>query len=337
MAKRFRYGSFAGCLATGLAIATVITASDLPRSRAVAQQNSQGNFPDTQNHWAKPFIAALTQRNILKGYPDGTYRPNRPVEREEFAAIIREAFNQKREKQIASGSVYRDVPDGYWAEAAIKEAYEMGFMSGYPGNTFRPRQPVTRAEALTSLARNLELRQRVPSTAQNTVPGQQAQAVGQSTAQQSTAQQRTRRPIVLPLAALSLMQPLMRATAAPAVAQPVRSNPQAAARPQQKAARIPASTTLRSYYDDANRIPEYAINPVAAVTRAGIVVNHPNQRLLKPTQPATRGEMAAFIHQALVNQGQLPPLTENVAASRYIVGRDAIRSNNSPQSNSSSQ
>lgn len=326
MTKRFRYASFAGYLATGLTIATIIAVSDLPRSIAVAQQNSQGNFPDTQNHWAKPFIDTLTQRDILRGYPDGTYRPDRPVEREEFAAIIREAFDQKREKQIASGSVYQDVPNGYWAEAAIKEAYEMGFMSGYPGNTFRPRQPVSRAEALTSLARNLELRQRVPSTAQNTlVPGQQAQS-----AQQATVQQRTRRSIVLPLAALSLMQPLIKPATAVAGAQPIPANPQAAAQPKQNVAQIPASTTLKSYYDDANQIPQYAINPVAAVTRAGIVVNHPNQRLLKPKQPATRGEMAAFIHQALVNQGQLPPLTENVAASRYIVGRNA-RSNNPPQ------
>lgn len=309
MIKGVHYLSRVG-LATGITIAAVVPV-------VVAQQNAQGNFPDTQNYWAKPFIAALAQRNVVHGYPDGTYRPDRPVEREEFAAIIREAFNQKPERQISSGSAYRDVPKGYWAAPAIKEAYEMGFMTGYPDNTFRPGQPVTRAEALTSLARNLELSQRVPSTDQNAAaPAQQNQAAAQSTPRQQ------RRPIVLPIAALSLMQPLMNVPAVRAATQPAQVKAQAASTP--KAAQVSASTTLKSYYDDADQIPRYARDAIASVTRAGVVVNHPNQRLLRPNQPTTRGEMAAFIHQALVNKGQVPALANNATA-KYIVGRDTER------------
>jgi hypothetical protein len=241
------------------------------------------------------------------------------MEREEFAAIIREAFEQGRERQIPSGSAFRDVPNGYWAAPAIEEAHEMGFLAGYPDNTFRPGQPISRAEVLTSLARNLELSKRVPSTAQNAAaPAQQKQATAQS-ATQSPRQQR--RQIVFPIAALSLMQPLMNASAARAATQPAQANPQAATTPQKSAsAQVPANTTLESYYDDADQIPQFARDAIASVTRAGVVVNHPNQRRLRPNQPATRGETAAFIHQALVNKGQVPPLTDN-AASRYIVGQ----------------
>jgi hypothetical protein len=67
MNKGLQYLSLAGCLAAGTAIAAIVPV-------VVAQQNSPGNFPDTQNYWAKPFIAALAQRDVVNGYPDGTRR-----------------------------------------------------------------------------------------------------------------------------------------------------------------------------------------------------------------------------------------------------------------------
>ncbi|MHC5832333.1 MAG: S-layer homology domain-containing protein, partial [Nostoc sp.] len=45
-------------------------------------------FSDIQSHWAKASILAAAKLNILKGYVDGTFRPNAPVTRAEFAAII---------------------------------------------------------------------------------------------------------------------------------------------------------------------------------------------------------------------------------------------------------
>lgn len=102
---------------------------------------------------AQPFIAGLAERNIVKGYPDGTYRREESVDRDEFASILQAAFNQPTERRIASGSVYKDVPQEYWAATQIESAYQMGFMAGYPGGYFRPQQPVTKVEALVSLAR----------------------------------------------------------------------------------------------------------------------------------------------------------------------------------------
>nr|WP_202895609.1 S-layer homology domain-containing protein [Iningainema tapete] len=258
-----------------------------------AAPESAANFPDTKNHWAQPFIEALAERKIITGYPDGTYRPNKSVARDEFAAIIRQAFNQNRERQIASGTVYKDVPAGYWAAAPIEEAYETGFMHGYPGGYFRPKQPVTRVEALVSLTQNLDLH-----SSANQVPAQ-------------TTRRTARNLFLLPLPMTTLMQPIMTAKAtAKTVPQP------------------PVSTVVSNYYADAEKIPQYAVDEVAKATQAAIVVNHPNTRILNPNQAATRGAVAAFVHQALVNQGRLEPIKSTTAASNYIVGRSKISDSN---------
>ncbi|MGF1672503.1 MAG: S-layer homology domain-containing protein, partial [Rivularia sp. (in: cyanobacteria)] len=69
-----------------------------------AQTAPQSTFPDVPaDYWAQPFIRGLAERNIITGYPDCTYRPKQALERDEFAAIIRKAFDQDREKQIESG------------------------------------------------------------------------------------------------------------------------------------------------------------------------------------------------------------------------------------------
>ncbi|NEQ24646.1 MAG: S-layer homology domain-containing protein [Microcoleus sp. SIO2G3] len=83
----------------------------------------------------------------------------------------------------------------------------------------------------------------------------------------------------------------------------------------------PASFTVSNYYVDAQKIPYYAVDDVAAATKANIVVNYPNQQILNPNQPATRGDIAAFIYQALVAQGKIEQLPSSVEASNYIVGR----------------
>jgi hypothetical protein len=173
----------------------------IPQSVIAAPERAT-NFPDTQNHWAQPFITRLAERNIITGYPDGTYRPNQSVDRDEFAAIIRQAFNQNKERTIPSGSVYKDVPANYWAAEPIEEAYEMGFMHGYPGEYFRPKQPVSRVEALVSLSQNLNL-----------------------TTAQTARRQTTRRRFFFPLAMTTLMQPLMTAKATNKTVSPLQNAP----------------------------------------------------------------------------------------------------------------
>ncbi|MFQ4144409.1 S-layer homology domain-containing protein [Chlorogloeopsis sp. ULAP02] len=272
--------------------------------RTYAQNSTQTVFPDVEpNYWAQPFIRGLALRNVITGYPDGTYRPEQTIERDEFAAIIRQAFDQQPVRQIASGAVYKDVPANYWATNAIEEAYQQGFMAGYPGGYFRPRQEVTKVEAIVALTRGLDL---TPAT---------------STAPATTAprrQQRAKRPILFfPLAITSLMQPLM-VPPAQAETPPTTAS---TATPQR-----PASVLISETYKDANQIPQYAVGSVATATQKNIVVNYPNSNVLNPNQPATRAEVAALIYQTLVAQGKIEPIAINTPAYQYIV-----RTNNTSQ------
>ena len=278
--------------------------ASLPNS--VAAQTA--NFSDTSDHLAQPFIARLADRNIVTGYPDGTYRPNSSVDRDEFAAIVRDAFDQSKERSISSGSAFKDVPQGYWAAPAIKEAYETGFLSGYPGGYFRPRQPVSKVEAIASLARNLELQKAAQTPQQSAAP---------VPSNQPTRPQQPK-GLMFPMASTALLAPLIRpVVAAAANTQPNAATPVTPNKTSQLKTQSP-SALVKQYYQDANRIPAYAVDEVAAATRAGIVVNHPNVRVLNPNHPATRGEMAALIYQALVSQGRAEPISDQPTV-QYIV------------------
>jgi uncharacterized lipoprotein YddW (UPF0748 family) len=114
-------------------------------------------FSDIQNHWARLFIEGLATRGIISGFPDGTFQPNRAMTRAQFAAVIQKALP----KPVKRPNVpFVDVPATHWAAAAIQNAYQTGFMSGYPGNRFLPENSIARMEALISLVAGLE----IPST-----------------------------------------------------------------------------------------------------------------------------------------------------------------------------
>lgn len=108
------------------------------------------------DYWATPFIQALAQRNVIAGFPDGTFKPNQAVTRAQFAAMIQKAFNQNSVRQLPAGG-FSDVPANFWAADAIREAYETGFMSGYPGNVFLPNQQIPRVQAIVAITSGLGL------------------------------------------------------------------------------------------------------------------------------------------------------------------------------------
>ncbi len=112
------------------------------------------SFSDTQNHWASPFIAGLRDRGTVSGFGDGTFRPERPMTRAEFAAILQKAFTRPLVRQSVP---FFDVPATFWASAAIQNAFETGFLSGFPNRLFLPQNNITRVQALVSLAAGLGL------------------------------------------------------------------------------------------------------------------------------------------------------------------------------------
>jgi hypothetical protein len=127
----------------------------LQPSRGTAAQLAQARtFPDIQGNWARSFIEALAERGVIKGFPDGTFRPDDPVTRAQFAAMIRQAFPQTPKRQ---GISFVDVPANYWGAEAIQVAYRTGFLEGYPNNVFNPEQNIPRVQVLVSLVTGLEL------------------------------------------------------------------------------------------------------------------------------------------------------------------------------------
>jgi hypothetical protein len=121
------------------------------------QTTAQPPLSDISSNWASPFIQALATNNIIAGYPDGTFRPYRVVNRANFAAMLQKAFpNQKQVKQ-ASACIFADVPAKYWARAAIQNACQAGIMAGYPGELFRPTKYISKVQAVVALAEVLNL------------------------------------------------------------------------------------------------------------------------------------------------------------------------------------
>ncbi|MCL6753412.1 fasciclin domain-containing protein [Nostoc sp. CCCryo 231-06] len=111
----------------------------------------------SSDYWARPFIQALADNNVISGFPDGSFRPNQGVTRAEFAALIQKAFpNQNRVRQLSAGG-FSDVPAGYWAASAIQNAYEIGFLAGYPGNVFRPSEQIPKVQAIVAVTNGLGL------------------------------------------------------------------------------------------------------------------------------------------------------------------------------------
>ncbi|ACC80832.1 S-layer homology domain-containing protein [Nostoc punctiforme] len=170
-------------------------------------------------------------------------------------------------------------------------------MTGYPGGYFRPNQSVSKVEAIVALNKGLNLTTgtsavTVPTVIQGVVP------------QKSTGKAVKRR--IMPLAFTTLMQPLLISKAPAVVANAINLN-------------RPASFIITNTYADANNIPQYAVGDVAAATKANIVVNYPNPKVLNPSKPATRGEITALVYKTLVSQGKIEPISTNLPANQYIV------------------
>ena len=119
------------------------------------------SFPDTPNHWAAPFIQMLRDRRIVNGFPDGTFRPDRPMTRAEYAVILQAALQQPQKR---SYTPFVDVDANFWATPAIIWAYETNFLSGFPGGRFRPQANVTRIQIIVSLVSGLRVHTLVDQT-----------------------------------------------------------------------------------------------------------------------------------------------------------------------------
>jgi hypothetical protein len=94
-----------------------------------------------------PYINFLFQKGLVKGYPDSTFRPEKTISRGEIATLLVKACGLSPYKP--KSPTFKDVPPNHWAHQIIETAAKAGMVKGYPDGTFRPNNPVTRAEAAT--------------------------------------------------------------------------------------------------------------------------------------------------------------------------------------------
>jgi hypothetical protein len=139
---------------TATLMALSVTIGTLAPLITAAPSFAQTTFSDvSSNYWAAQFIQQLSQRGVIAGFPDGSFRPEEAVTRAQFAAMVNKAFQKAQQRSPIS---FTDVPSNYWASSAIGQAYNIGFLSGYPGNRFEPNQAIPRQQVLVSLANGLE-------------------------------------------------------------------------------------------------------------------------------------------------------------------------------------
>ncbi|MGB2925477.1 MAG: S-layer homology domain-containing protein [Limnothrix sp.] len=203
----------------------------------VSAQRSPTNLQDVNGHWAQLCIQHLHQRKIVTGYPDQTFRPNEPVTRTEFAAMLNRAFSEQ--PTLRSQREYVDLDETYWGLIPIYRATQTGFMEGYPDGSFAPTKNIPRYEVLLALVSGLSYSP--------------------------------------------------------------QGDPQ---------------SIIPQYYEDANLLPKFAYPAIAAATEQQLVVNYPNVKQLQPKQWASRAEVASFLCRALKTTGTVP--------AKYVAGDSTL-------------
>lgn len=130
---------------------SIPTASVAPGS--VPQTGTQSSrFTDTNGHWAQSQIEELANKNVISGYPDGTFAPDKNVTRAEFAKMIMSYAGLGGQ---ADSMNFTDVNISDWFYAYISGAVSNGLINGISDSQFAPNTPITRQDACVIIYRYL--------------------------------------------------------------------------------------------------------------------------------------------------------------------------------------
>lgn len=210
---------FAGVMYQAL---VAINRADAIASNYIVQPNLTAvQFTDLDLHWAKDFVLSMAMQDYVRGYGDGSFKPNDPITRAQFAVIAARSINPSPR---VTTQAFSDVPNTHWAKAAIDQVVSGGFLVGDFSGKFYPDQKMTRLQLVQALVAGLSL------------SGGNAATLNKLT--------------------------------------------------------------------DRSSIPASAQNTVAAAIQNRIVVNFPDVNQFTPNRDATRGEVVAMINQALSRSGR---------------------------------
>lgn len=138
---------------TGLTDGTYRPDATITRAEAVTmigralklnKTNTNYHFSDVpKDSFAAGYINSAYELGYIKGVNASEFRPNDPIKRGDMAVIMQSAFKLAGTQQAD----FKDVPKAMYYYDAIQAAYATKVVKGYADNTFRPKNPITRAES----------------------------------------------------------------------------------------------------------------------------------------------------------------------------------------------
>ncbi len=115
-------------------------------------------FIDSNAHWARPQIDHLNSRELISGYPDGSYHPDAYVSREEYVTLLIKAIHKETEaEQLLKGDCAFQDAEGRWSSGYIELARELSIARGNGQGMFLPGTYISREEAVTMLVNCLKV------------------------------------------------------------------------------------------------------------------------------------------------------------------------------------
>jgi len=130
------------------------------RAFGIESEGALSGFADVkEGQWFYDDVMAAKAEGYVGGYPDGTFKPQNSISRQEAASSLARLLNLDQTTQVLEQ--FKDsaqIPQ--WSRGSVGALVENGLMGGYPDNTFKPTRSITRAEAVATLdrARNIEKR-----------------------------------------------------------------------------------------------------------------------------------------------------------------------------------
>jgi len=115
-------------------------------------------FADIKDHWAIDYIETMIDMGLLKGYPDGTFRPNNPISRAEFGAVLTRVLELENKGPLVTGAnFFTDVNTKDWFYDDITKLQKRGnLQASIYHNILRPKEAITREEMALWLANEVE-------------------------------------------------------------------------------------------------------------------------------------------------------------------------------------
>jgi uncharacterized repeat protein (TIGR01451 family) len=124
-------------------------AAAMSRALGLGWSIDQPGFTDVKSdHWAVGYITLMRREGFMDGDPNGTFRPDAPITRAEAAAVFLRVAGMSPILNLTS-STFKDVQPMHWAAGYIEAGRTAGLLAGYPDNTFKPTDFLSRAEFAT--------------------------------------------------------------------------------------------------------------------------------------------------------------------------------------------